>query len=541
MELTVQNVYGLLLRSRLMSLDEAKAMYARWQEEAKETATNLARFAAWMVGHKYVTEYQASLLARGHADGFFLNQYKILDRLGKGRMAGVYKAQHPTGQIVAIKVLPPSKAREPSYLRRFHREVRLALKLKHPNIVRSFQTGKAEELHYLVMEFLEGETLEEVLQRNKRIPLTDAVRLISQALQGLQHIHEQGLVHRDLKPANLMLVGATSDSTARATVKILDIGLGRALFDESSVDQVSDSLEKNADLTGEGVLLGTPDYMSPEQARDPRTTDIRGDIYSLGCVLYHLLAGQPPFPDSNIISQMIRHATEPPRPLKSLNSNVPDGLQQIMSWMIAKDPNARYPTPERAAKALQVLLVAGTEGPPSPEGDPQMRSFLTWLEGQEKTVVPLTPSPAAPAAAVPGGVPMAPKLSPDALAPAQKLPPPKPAKASRAEKRRAASEKRRKKHRHAHPPALAAPVADASSFPVLDPVSSINVELVPAAPLHSSPAAGGGLKLSRRDLVLFGIGAATGAAATFAGCLLALSTRKEKPASPPEDPNSKDP
>src|SRR5437588_10512074 len=144
MELTVQNVYGLLLRSKLLSLDEAKAMYSRWQAEAKDGATNLARFAGWMVSNKYLTEYQASLLARGHADGFFLNEYKILDRLGKGRMAGVYKAQHQLGQTVAIKVLPPSKAREANLLNRFRREAGLALRLKHPNIVRSFQTGVAD-------------------------------------------------------------------------------------------------------------------------------------------------------------------------------------------------------------------------------------------------------------------------------------------------------------------------------------------------------------------------------------------------------------
>src|SRR5947209_7697497 len=170
MELTVQNVYGLLLRSKLLPVEEARAMYARWQEEAKDGATNLARFAAWMAANKYLTEYQAGLLARGHAEGFFLNEYKILDRLGKGRMAGVYKARHHLGQVVAIKVLPPSKARDPNLLARFHREARLALKLRHPNIVRSFQTGVAGELHYLVMEHLEGETVEEVLARRGKLP-----------------------------------------------------------------------------------------------------------------------------------------------------------------------------------------------------------------------------------------------------------------------------------------------------------------------------------------------------------------------------------
>src|SRR5438067_9167849 len=143
MELTVQNVYGLLLRSKLLSLDEARAMYARWQEEAGDTASNVARFAAWMVQNRYLTEYQATLLARGHADGFFLNDYKILDRLGKGRMAGVYKAQHRLGQVFAIKVLPPSRANEPNLLGRFQREAKLAMRLKHPNVVRAFQVGQA--------------------------------------------------------------------------------------------------------------------------------------------------------------------------------------------------------------------------------------------------------------------------------------------------------------------------------------------------------------------------------------------------------------
>ena len=210
MELTVQNVYGLLLRSKLLSVEEAKTMYRRWQDEAKDAAGNLTRFASWLIANKYATEYQASLLVRGHADGFFLNDYKILDRLGKGRMAGVYKAQHRLGQIFAVKVLPPSRASESNLLGRFQREAKLAMRLKHPNVVRAFQVGQAGGLHYLVMEYLEGETLEDVLLRRKKLPPAEAVRLVFQALQGLQHIHTQGLVHRDLKPANLMLVGSTA-------------------------------------------------------------------------------------------------------------------------------------------------------------------------------------------------------------------------------------------------------------------------------------------------------------------------------------------
>jgi eukaryotic-like serine/threonine-protein kinase len=346
MELTVQNVYGLLLRSRLLSVEDARAAYQRWQNEAKDAAGNLGQFLKWLVNHQHVTEYQAELLRRGHADGFFLNQYKILDRIGKGRMAGVYKAAHELGQVVAIKVLPPSKAKDPHFLGRFQREARMAIRLQHPNIVRAFQVGQAGTAHYIVMEYLEGETLEEVLLRRGKLPPPEAVQLIYQALLGLQHIHEQGLVHRDLKPANLMLVPppGPAETTQKCTVKILDMGLGRTTFEEGEPARA-----EGPELTVEGVLLGTPDYMAPEQARDARTIDVRADVYSLGCVLYHALAGRPPFPDTSVISQMIRHATEMPRPLREFNPAVPDGLQQILNWMLAKDPAQRYPTPERAA------------------------------------------------------------------------------------------------------------------------------------------------------------------------------------------------
>jgi serine/threonine protein kinase len=548
MELTVQNVYGLLIRSKLLPLEEARDMYARWQEQAKDGWTDLSRFADWMVENHYVTHYQAYLLVRGHADGFFLNDYKILERLGQGRMAGVYKAQHQLGQIVAIKVLPPSKALDPSLQARFQREARLAVKLKHPNIVRTFQVGKAGELHFLVMEFLEGERLDDVMARRKVFPPDEAVRLIHQALQGLQHIHLQGLVHRDLKPSNLMLMPAppnSGKSTLKCTLKILDIGLGRALF-TGNADEES-SLDPS--LTGEGVLLGTPDYMAPEQARDARTIDIRADIYSLGCVLFHLLAGQPPFPDANIISQMIRHATEQPAPLNKFNPAVPDGLQQIVNWMMAKEPGQRYPTPERAAQALQVFLSAGSDALAAPENDPKMRSYLTWLEIEGRS------APARPSAAIPVAKPVltesdSPTVVMAVGPPSGTVPPPEPKRASstsipppvatskegerttksvaRAE---SAQERRRLKKMKRKAAANATPVLESAS------TSTVDVELVRGA--KSAQPAFSLKQLTRRDFAMFGIGACAGAAATFLGCLVALSTRQTNrststaPASPP--------
>src|SRR5580765_6843498 len=227
MKFTVENVCGLLIGSKLLAPDEVKTIYQRWQGEARDGAGESAQFTRWLVTQHFLTEYQAALVAKGYTEGFFIHHYKILERLGRGRMAGVYKAVHQLGQVVAIKVLPPSRGKDPNMLARFQREAKLAVRLRHPNVVRSFQIGEFKGLHYLVMEYLEGETLDAVLQRRKNLPANEAVRLIHQALQGLQHIHEQGLVHRDLKPANLMLTPLPPkdepDTTLHSTIKILDI------------------------------------------------------------------------------------------------------------------------------------------------------------------------------------------------------------------------------------------------------------------------------------------------------------------------------
>jgi serine/threonine protein kinase len=480
MDLSVQNIFGLLLRSRLMPVDDARKMYDRWMADSKNTA-DTGGFAKWMVANRYLTEYQASLLARGHADNFYLGEYKVLDRIGKGRMAGVYKALHPLGQTVAIKVLPPSKAKDQRALRRFEREASMAMKLRHPHVVRTFQVGESNGLHYLVMEHLEGETLEEVMARRPKLPPAEAVRLAYQALTGLQHIHEQGLVHRDMKPSNLMLlpgrVTGQPDTTLRSTVKILDIGLARPRRDEGFGDA-----RRDPGLTSEGTLLGTPNYMPPEQARDPRTADIRADIYSLGCVLYHALTGQPPFPDTNIINQMIRHATETPRPLKELNPAVPDGLQQIMNWMLAKDPAQRYPTPGRAAQALQIFLVAGSE-PTSPDQDAKFRSYLTWLEtaANAKNSQPPTSGPTVATA----------------------------------------HRRSRKLKRQRAKTAMSTPARP----PVASPVVEFDVELVSLPPPVAIPAPHVQTRISRRDYLAFGLGAGSVLLAIVVGWLMALMFR----------------
>jgi serine/threonine protein kinase len=360
--MSVESFCKLLVRSRLYPPEKVRILFQRWQVAARDPA-NVTYFTRWLIANKYLTEYQATLLSRGQADGFFVGPYQVLDRIGKDQMAGIYKALTEQGQVVAVKVLPPSRAKNPETLARFQRAARLALQLNHPNLVRTLQVGVDNDLHYLVMEHLEGETLEALLKERGTLSPVEAVRIAFLTTLGMQHIHEQGLVHRDLNPANLMLCPAPpeGENTLRSSVKILNIGLGRKLFDPRG-DAVSEG------LTNEESMLGSPDYLAPEQARDARRVDIRADIYSLGCTLYHMLAGRPPFQDNNLVRQILRHANEEARALPELNPAIGPKLSQVVATMLAKGPGDRYQTPAAAAAALQGMLAskAGkkTEIPP---------------------------------------------------------------------------------------------------------------------------------------------------------------------------------
>jgi len=376
----VADYCGVLSRSRLMPNHEVTTILDTWRNETRAADTDVDSFRRYLVIRRYLTEYQAAMVQRGHAEGFFVGGYVILDRIGKGQTAGVYKAVHQSGQTVALKVLAASKARNPHMLGRFQREGRLLTQLKHPNIVRAFQlshTAATNEdrsgVHYIVMEQIEGETLDVVLGRRVKLPATEAARIIHQALGGLQHLHEKRMVHRDMKPANLMMTPLTTDSTLSATVKILDIGLGRELFDDES------GSTHDMHLTVEGTVLGTPDYLAPEQARDARLADIRADIYSLGCVLYHLLAGRPPFSEKNVMATMVKHATEQPTPISQLAIGVPPGLQIALNRMMAKDPSGRYSTPIEAADALRAFLPTNAQ---KALESAVLPGFQKWLESE---------------------------------------------------------------------------------------------------------------------------------------------------------------
>lgn len=504
-----------LAQTRLFPLAEAQAIHEQWLS-ANGGAGDWQRFLRWLVGQKHLTEYQANLLGRGHTEGYFLHEYKILERIGRGRMAGVYKAVHRLGQTVAIKVLPSSKAKDPHLLARFQRESRLALLLQHPNVVRAYHVNESDGFHYLVMEYLEGETLDEYLHRRRRLPPMEAARIVYQAMLGLQHIHEKGLVHRDLKPSNLMLAleagGDRVENLDQVTVKILDIGLGRALYDDTPGERSDDP-----GLTSQGAVLGTPDYMAPEQARDPRAVDIRADIYSLGGVLYHNLTGEPPFPDTNLISQMIRHATEPTRRLREFDPTIPDALQQIVDRLLAKEVSDRFTTPERAARALQKFL--GSQGDvPTPELQPQMRTYLKWLDTESGIL-----NAAAPTAEP---TPLRPASQPD-LGGERRKPAPPTKLAGRATRpaRTAVAPPRKHATREPNPSS-----ASELQLPEPEAVDSASLEIQPilVRPPIPRPA---NWSLTRRDCIMMGIGGGGVLLAAALGWLLAQLFREPMPES----------
>lgn len=367
----------LLLKSKLFSADDLKSVVKQFQSVGK--VEDFDAFRRFLLSKKILTDYQLALLSKGISDGFTIGDYKVLEKIGKGRFAGIYRAAHSSGQVVALKVLPQSKAKDAEVLARFQREAKLVTQLNHPNVVKAFQVSTGDGVHFLALEHLEGRTLEEVLNERKKLPPVEAVRIIEQAMRGLQHLYEKKVIHRDIKPSNIMLVPPAGESagkdTLRDTVKILDIGLGKNVFDENAKSAVDDP-----SLTEDGTLLGTPDYMAPEQARDASKADIRADIYSLGCVLYECLTGQTPFPDKSVLNQVLRHATETPKPLSEFISSVPDGLQQVMNFLMAKDPNQRYATPEKALQGLAIFLRNVPEVKPTPAANP---AYSRWLEGQD--------------------------------------------------------------------------------------------------------------------------------------------------------------
>lgn len=280
-------------------------------------------------------------------------RYRVERLIGRGGMGDVYAAEHRLmRRPVALKVINRRLVNKPEAVERFHREVCAAARLHHPNIVTAYDAEQAEGTHFLAMEYVEGTELSEIVKRDGRLPIDVACDYARQAALGLSHAHEMGMVHRDVKPQNLMV-------TPTGGVKILDFGL--ANFASESVQQESSDTEYNASgqhsklvehLTQLGTMMGTPDYIAPEQAEDARKADIRSDIYSLGCTLFYLLTGRPPFEGDSVLDKIEAHSKRLPESLSAIRDEIPADLQRVVEKMMAKDPEQRYQTPAEVVRAL---------------------------------------------------------------------------------------------------------------------------------------------------------------------------------------------
>lgn len=337
MQLSVSRFLDTIERSGLVDKSQlAQSLAELERASGSEAAADSLIVSDHLSRAGLITPWQTKRLLEGRNSGYFLGKYKLLDHLGTGGMSSVYLAEHPLmRRRVAIKVLPKNRVNDSSYLARFHREARAVASLDHPNIVRAFDVDNEGDVHYLVMEYVEGHDLKILVERQGPLAYRTAADDIRQAAEGLAHAHQAGLIHRDVKPANLLI-------DSKHVVKLLDMGLAR------TSDDIDASLTKDHDER----MLGTVDYLAPEQALDSHLVDPRADIYSLGCTLYFALTGRPPFPDGTLAQRVLMHQTREPEPISARRPDVPSGLEAICRRMMAKSASDRYQTAGDVSAAL---------------------------------------------------------------------------------------------------------------------------------------------------------------------------------------------
>jgi serine/threonine protein kinase len=336
-----------------------------------------SKLSGFMVRDGLLTYFQAEQLMLGKWRRFNIGKYKVLERLGSGGMGSVYLCEHKLmRRRVAVKVLPTAKADDPSSRERFYREARAVAALDHPNIVRAYDIDQDDNLHFLVMEYVDGASLQEVIKKTGPMDVARAAHYIRQSAQGLQHAHETaGLVHRDIKPGNILV-------DRNGVVKILDMGLARFFHDEEDI------LTKKYDEN----VLGTADYLAPEQALDSHAVDIRADIYSLGATFYFCLTGRTPFSEGTVAQKLIWHQTRQPKPIASMRPEVPEGIIGIIDKMMAKEAGQRYQTPQAVMDALAPWTQSQIAPPPDEEM-PHLCPAAMGTAVSESNLATASPSP----------------------------------------------------------------------------------------------------------------------------------------------------
>ncbi len=347
---------------------EAGEVCAEGSSSARKAARPLSDQPTFITGRPPIPSPAASdstcrILEGRVMPGDRLGHFELVEYVGGGGMGRVYRAiDTQLGRSVALKVLPPEQASDADALQRFQNEAQSSARLDHDNIARAFYVGEDRGLHYIVFEFVEGVNVRVLVERKGPLPLAEAVSYTLQVAEALAHADARAVVHRDIKPSNVLI-------TPEGRVKLIDLGLARLRQTDPAA----------TDLTASGVTLGTFDYISPEQARDPRNADIRSDIYSLGCTFFFMLAGQPPFPEGTVLQKLLQHQGDQPPDIQQFRPELPEESSRVLRKMMAKDPRHRYAGP--AELVADLLLLAERIGlrPMSP-------TSRIWLVPQEAPV-----------------------------------------------------------------------------------------------------------------------------------------------------------
>ncbi len=337
-KVTSEKLIELIEKSQLATPEVLeKALTAIREENGGQLPEDSVALAKALQHHEVVTHWHCEKLLQGKYKGFFLGKHKLLGHLGSGGMSSVYLAEHmKMHDKRAIKVLPRSRLGNSSYLARFQLEAKAIASLNHPNIVRAHDIDNEGDTHYIVMEYVDGADLQSLVKKKGPLPFANIADYIAQAARGLQHAHDVGLIHRDIKPANLLV-------NSQGKVKLLDLGL--ALF--------SDDKQASLTIDYNDKVLGTADYLAPEQALNSHKVDHRADIYGLGCTMYFLLTGKPPFPEGSIAQRIAKHQSAMPTDVRKLRPDCPGELEGICVKMIQKDPKFRYASATQVAEVLE--------------------------------------------------------------------------------------------------------------------------------------------------------------------------------------------
>jgi serine/threonine protein kinase len=405
---TVEEFVDLIRKSAVLE-DARLSSYVDKLKNNPTIPRDIKSIAGLFVQDGLLTFFQAEQFLNGKWKRFTIGKYKVLEKLGSGGMGQVFLCEHKLmRRRVAVKVLPTQKATDPSSLDRFYREARAVAALDHPNIVRAYDIDQDENLHFLVMEYVDGSSFQEMVRKTGPMNPTRACHYIYWAAVGLQHAHSQMLIHRDIKPGNILV-------DRIGIVKILDLGLARFFNDD------------NDDLTKkyEESVLGTADYLAPEQAVDSHAVDGRADIYSLGATFYFLLTGQPPFAEGTVAQKLLWHQSKNPRPVREVRAAVPESVALVVAKMMAKNPEDRYQTPGELAQAL--LPFTQTPIPPPPDEEmPQLSAAAQGTATGPISVMasPPRPTTSAPKTPVPVPGPKATMTATKPAAPAAKPPTP---------------------------------------------------------------------------------------------------------------------